>query len=278
MPLYQGSDLRRDWRFLSVMAALILAGAGWLLASYFGQPRLTEHDHEKGAHEGIIVSVGHDHHHVEAVFTSDGELKFFTLGQDQTKVVTVPLQELTAYVRVASVMESIPVSLQPSRQPGDPADQTSAFVGRLPEQLIGQQLIVTVPSLRIADQRYRFSFMTAATSHEAVMPSKIGSQEERDLYLNAGGCYTRQDVLANGSVTASEKYRAFKSAHDFNPRAGDRICPVTRTKANPACTWIVRGREYQFCCPPCIDEFVKRAKATPDEILAPEKYVYEARK
>jgi hypothetical protein len=38
------------------------------------------------------------------------------------------------------------------------------------------------------------------------------------------------------------------------------------------CSWIIGGQKYTFCCPPCIDEFVKLAKADPTKILPPEKY------
>ena len=34
----------------------------------------------------------------------------------------------------------------------------------------------------------------------------------------------------------------------------------------------VDGKPYEFCCPPCVDEFVKSAKATPDEIKPPAEY------
>ena len=273
MSLDRRNVFSRHRRLLTAVAAIVVIASLWFLIDLFGRPSLTEHDHEKGTNGGIIVSVGHDHHHVEVVFTAD-EMRFFTLGQDQKKVVTVPVQELTAYVRVAELLESIPVAMSPSPQADDPKDQTSAFTGRLPQQLVGQQLMVVVPNLRIAEQRYRFGFQTAATSHESVMPAKVASQAEQDLYLTPGGCYSSDDIRANASKTASEKFQGFKSSHDFSPRPGDRICPVTRTKANPACSWVVRGREYQFCCPPCIDEFVKRAKSNPEGILSPEEFVH----
>jgi hypothetical protein len=61
----------------------------------------------------------------------------------------------------------------------------------------------------------------------------------------------------------------------MKPKPGDKICPVTMTKANPACTWIIAGKEYEFCCPPCVDEFVSWAKdpELAKDILPPEEYV-----
>ena len=105
------------------------------------------------------------------------------------------------------------------------------------------------------------------------MPDKIVNADEQKLYLTPGGKYTVADIKANGNVTASVKFQGFMSAHDMHPKAGDKICPVTMTKANPKCTWIVDGKAYEFCCPPCVDEFVKLAKETPDEIKEPGEYV-----
>ena len=104
------------------------------------------------------------------------------------------------------------------------------------------------------------------------MPRKVTNEAERQLYLTAGGKYTDADIRANGSLTASQKYRGFRSSHDMHPAAGDAICPITETKANAKCTWIVGGKSYAFCCPPCIDEFVKLAKEHPEEIHDPRDY------
>jgi len=73
-------------------------------------------------------------------------------------------------------------------------------------------------------------------------------------------------------VTAAEKYHGFRSRHDLAPLPGDHICPVTRTKADPRCTWVVGGKDYQFCCPPCIDEFVRLARERPDAVAEPDTY------
>ena len=35
----------------------------------------------------------------------------------------------------------------------------------------------------------------------------------------------------------------------------------------------IGGRTYRFCCPPCVDEFVKTAKEQPGEVREPEDYV-----
>jgi hypothetical protein len=96
------------------------------------------------------------------------------------------------------------------------------------------------------------------------MPSPSGEEEERAVCLTPGGSYTVADIAANGKRWPSQKYRGFRAVHDYQPKPGDRLCPVTRTKANAACTWIIRGETYEFCCPPCITEFVRKAKEQDD--------------
>ncbi|MBN8644088.1 MAG: hypothetical protein J0L61_02475 [Planctomycetes bacterium] len=105
------------------------------------------------------------------------------------------------------------------------------------------------------------------------MPAGVDADEERALYLTPGGIYTEADIKANGSVTAGEKYKGKMAKHDMKPKAGDKICPITMTKANPKFTWIIGGKTYEFCCPPCIDEYVLLAKTSPKEVLDPSEYI-----
>jgi hypothetical protein len=123
----------------------------------------------------------------------------------------------------------------------------------------------------VAD-RVRRSIAAPNTGVDVEMPQGVGDDEALELHLKPGGKYTQADIEANGRTTPSKKYRGFKARHDFAPQSGDRLCPVTRTKANAGCTWIVGGRTYQFCCPPCIDEFVELAKRHPDRLLPPKAY------
>jgi hypothetical protein len=103
--------------------------------------------------------------------------------------------------------------------------------------------------------------------------SQVSAEVEGELYLTPAGKYTRADIAANGPRLPSERYRGFQARHDFNPVSGDRLCPISRTKANSECTWIINGEEYEFCCPPCIDELVRLAKERPQELDPPAAYV-----
>ncbi len=231
-----------------------------------------EHGHRPGAHGGIIVEIGRDNYHAEAVFEKGGLLRLYTLGKDEARVMEVETQTLTAYVKPAGGTDAEKLELTPEPQTGDAAGKTSQFVGRLPRELIGRAVEVTVPSIRIAGERFRFGFKSVETHVEEDMPDKIAGDAERELYLTPGGKYTEADIRANGRLTASEKYKGAMSKHNMKPQPGDRTCPITDTKANPKFRWTVGGKVYEFCCPPCIDEFVKMAKEKPEQIKEPEEY------
>lgn len=235
------------------------------------------HGHEKGSHGGIIVSLGRDSYHIEAIVTKSGELRLYTLGNDESRVIEIAAQKLSGFVKASTVGDSISLEFAPQPQPGDTEGKTSLFVAQLPESLVGQSIEVTIPNITIGDERFRLGFSTEASSHDAhsesAMPAKATDEAERELYLTPGGIYTQADIEANGKQTASQKFANFESKHDLKPKAGDKICPVTLTKANAECTWIVGGKTYEFCCPPCVDEFVSLAKTKPEEVKAPETYI-----
>jgi len=239
------------------------------------------HGHAAGAHGGTIVSLGSDSYHVEAIVNDAGEVRLYTLGNDETRVMDVEGQSLTGYVKAEGSTESAEIELKPEPQPGDKEGRTSLFVGKLPAGFGPQKLEVTVPNITIEGERFRLHFTAGDESHSAdthgaaSMPEKAGTAEERELYLTAGGIYTTEDIAANGNTVASAKFKGIRPKHDNEPQPGDKICPISLTKANPEFTWIVGGKPYQFCCPPCVDEFVAMAKESPEKIKDPPEYVKE---
>jgi hypothetical protein len=233
----------------------------------------SEHAHKPGQHGGAIVEIGRDSYHAEAVFEKGGIVRLYTLGQDEARIQEVELQTLTGYVKPEGVSEATSIVFRPVPQPGDGEGKTSQLVARLPRDLAGKSLEVTIPSIRIAGERFRLGFKSAPAPHDEGMLDKVSGEEEKQLYLTPAGKYTAADIKANGNRTASQKLKGVMSSHDRKPKPGDRICPITRTKANPKITWVVGGQTYQFCCPPCIDEFVKTAKEQPEEIKGPGSYV-----
>lgn len=232
-----------------------------------------EHGHKPGEHGGILVSLGRDSYHVEAVFEAGGKLRLYTLGKDESRVIDVESQSLKGFVKAVGGNDATSVAFVPEPQDGDPAGRTSQFVGTLPADLVSKPVTVTVPNIVISGERFRLGFESSAPAHGEAMPNKVADDEERELYLTPGGVYTQADIEANGGVTASQKFRGLMSSHDLQPKVGDRICPITSTKANAQFTWVVDGKPYEFCCPPCVDEFVKTAKAAPDSIKEPGEYV-----
>lgn len=233
-----------------------------------------EHPHKPGANGGIIVPIGRDSYHAEAVFGQQGELQLYTLGKDEGRVQEIERQSLTAYVKPEGSAETVSFALDPDPQEGDATDKTSRFRGTLPQPLWGQRVEVTIPNIRIQGERFRLGFPSISATHVGdAMPPTLGDDESRKLFLTPGGKYTAADIVANGNQTGNQKFRGFVPTHDLKPKVGDKICPVTLTKANPKCTWIVDGKTYEFCCPPCVEEFVKLAKEQPGEIKAPEGYV-----
>jgi hypothetical protein len=230
-----------------------------------------DHAHRSGDHGGTIVAIGRGHYHVEAVFPDGGGIELFILGQDETRVQEVPTQSLAAYVKAADRAQADAIALDPHPQPGDSAGHTSRFAGSLPAHCAGREVLVTVPRLEIGGERFRFTVTRPAPA--VSMPAKVLDTEERRLYLTPGGKYTAADIAANGNRTASEAFKGFSAAHEHQTKPGDRLCPVTLTKANPACSWIVGGQRYEFCCPPCVDEFVALAKEKPDQVKPPGEYV-----
>lgn len=235
-----------------------------------------EHPHLPGAHGGLIVPIGADSYHAEAIVEKNGTFRLLLLGKDESRIQEVELQALQAYVKITGDADTSPIDLVAAPQVGDAEGQTSQFIGQLPAATVGRELEITIPNLRIQGDRFRVGFTTAAVSahgSDTQMPDGASADEASELYLTPGGKYTAADIKANGGVTAAQKFKGVMSAHDMKPKAGDRICPITLTKANPKFTWIVDGQGYEFCCPPCVDEFLRLAKEEPEQLKAPDEYI-----
>ena len=234
-----------------------------------------EHGHIPGTHGGIMISLGRDNYHVEAVIDNSGTIRLYTLGKDESRVIDIEMQTLNGFIKQDGSVDSTAITFEPSPQEGDAPDRTSLFIGTLPTEYLGKKLDVTVPNIRIDGERFRLGFVTGQDDHSdsPEMPDKIADQAERDLYLTPGGRYTLEDIQANGNVTASEKFKGIKSEHDMKPKVGDMLCPISGTKANAKFTWIIDGKAFQFCCPPCIDEYVNTAKMSTEPLPAPETFI-----
>ena len=233
------------------------------------------HGHKPGAHGGTLVSLGRDSYHAEAVFEKGGTVRLYLLGQDEARIQEVDSQELTAYLTPEGATEADKMTFRPEPQPGDAKGKTSQFVATLPKDLVGKRVQVTVNNINVNGERFRIAFSNAAAGDHAgaEMPVKKGTAEEQALFLTPGGLYTAADIAANGNTVPTEKYKGIRAQHDDNPKAGEKICPISKTKANPKFTWVIGGKTYEFCCIPCIEEFVALAKEKPGGIKNPKDYV-----
>lgn len=245
------------------------------------------HDNKKTGHfleqhpGGVHVSFAQGRYYAEAILHKGGSIHLFLFGKDLSKVVETDAQHVTAYVRRVGDKEFTTFELKPDPLSSDTKGYTSRFAGDIPSELVNQELEVTIPALKLGNERYHLAFQTTSKAHDGeahgkdtAMPAgQTELEEERKLYLTAAGLYTSDDIKANGNTIGSEKFKYFKANHDIKPKAGDKICPVTLTKANPECSWIIAGKKYEFCCPPCVDEFVKLAKEEPNAVKPPEEYV-----
>ena len=237
------------------------------------KPSEEEHPHIPGAHGGIVIPIGSDSYHAEAVIEKDGQFRLLMLGADETRIQEVDVQSVKAYIKATGETDATPIEMKAVPQDGDASGKTSQFVGKLPESAIGKAIDVTIPNLRIGTERFRVGFTTAVQLHDSSMPAAITGSEEQKLYFTPEGKYTQADIDANGKLSAGAKFRGFMSKHDMSPKPGDIICPVTFTKANPKIEWQVDGKKYLFCCPPCVDEFVRMAKEEADSLKPPGDYI-----
>lgn len=233
-----------------------------------------DHAHKPGAHGGTIVALGRDSYHVEVVFEKGGVVRLFMLGKDEAKLQDVEVQDLVGHVVPAGGSEAVQMKFSAEPQKGDAVGKTTLFVGKLPAELQGKKVQVTINNLQIGGERFRLGFSNETAGHkDAAMPKKLGSAKEQPVFFTPGGVYTAADIKANGDTVPSVKYRDIDVEHDDDPKPGDKICPISKTKANPQLTWVVGGKTYEFCCTPCVQEFVAKAKEKPEEILDPSAYV-----
>lgn len=239
-----------------------------------GGPKDEEHGHKPGQHGGIIVSLGKDSYHAEAVFEKGRKVRLYMLGKEETRVQEVDAQDLTAFVTPEGSTEAVPVAFKPEPQAGDAKGKTSLFVATLPEELAGKKVQITINNINVGGERFRIGFGNEVLAHaDTAMPAKKASEEERKLFLTPGGKYTAADIKANGGTIPAVKYAGVRPVHDSHPKPGQKICPISETVSNPKFTWAVGGKTYEFCCIPCIEEFVDKAKTKPDEVLDPSAYV-----
>ncbi len=124
------------------------------------------HGHKPGAHGGTIVSLGKDSYHAEAVFEKDGMVRLYILAKDEVKPQEIEAQELTAYVTPDAVKDPVQVKFAAERQKTDVAGKTSLFAAKLPPELHGKKMKVTINNIQVGSDRFRIEFSNEKNEKE----------------------------------------------------------------------------------------------------------------
>jgi YHS domain-containing protein len=233
-------------------------------------------DHGPGPHDGLIVEFGKYH----AEFVVDHPKKtatVYVLDEDAKTPVPIAAEKLLLSVKAPKFQ----VELKADPDAGDPKGKASRFVAAHDNFAKEQALAGTIsgeidgkPYLGDFQEKPHDGHATAAPKDAHGRPVQSADEmREAAIYQKPGGLYTDADIKANGNTTVSAKFKDLKVSHDLKPKPGDRLCPVTLTKANPDLKWVIGGKTYTFCCPPCVEEYVELAKAKPGEIKPPEAFV-----
>jgi hypothetical protein len=237
-------------------------------------PLPAAHDHGKeGPHGGPLVEWGDHEYHAEFTVDHDaGRATVYVYDGEAKSPRPIAAEQLTLTLKLTP---PVTLALRPEPQPGDPAGSASAFSGAH-EAFKQRQAFAGAVGAQVGGRKYSGDFREAP--HEGHGPGTVAkgpTPRERDLFLKPDGIYTQADIEKNGNTVPSLKFSGMSFAHDDNLKPGDRLCPVTVNKADEQCTWWVNGKQYQFCCPPCLEKFVKQAKVSPEKIKDPGEYVHK---
>ena len=238
---------------------------------------------DKPQHGGQIVASGDNH--LEAVVGPSGSVTLYVMGITETLPFSLAQKTLWGKASAPGADPS-PVMLHAAPLAGEPKGQSSVFTGEVLPGLARKPLHLTI-SVPLSGQENQVAFdfgpnggasLAAAPAHDTSAARVVAAPitpAERSLFLKPGGAYTAADIAANGNVTPDQKFQGLMANHHLHPKKGTYTCPITMTQANPKFPWIVGGKKYLFCCPPCVTEFVKQAKADPKSIKAPAAYIQQ---
>lgn len=267
--------MSRIWPAFTAVA-LVLAGCSKAPDAIPTTPAPASSSHDdhalSAAHGGVMVEIGEELYHAEAVFEADGTVRLYLLGKDAKKVIEIDAKVVEAFAKPDGSTSAYRFEFTPAPQSGDSDGKTSLLVGKLPAEAAGKPVGVSIPNLRVGADRFRVGFHSPEPSSHDAMPAKRTDTAAQKLFSTPGGLYTDADIRMNGPKLPEEKYKGIKSKHDADAKPGDPICPISETLANPQFTWVVGGKTYEFCCTPCIEEFVSTAKEKPEGIKPPEAY------
>jgi len=248
-----------------------------------------KHDHgAEGPHGGALAEWGEEEYHPEfTVDHSDQTATVYILDGSAKKAKPIAVKEISLTLKLKP---AVSLTLKAKPQEGDAPGSSSRFVGEhaalgkvmdfagtLAAEINGKPYSGDFKEEAHGDHDAKGGHSKANAKHgsgldDIAKEAVGGTPFEKELYLKPGGIYTAADIKANGDTVPSVKFAGKHWEHADDIKPGDPICPVTDNKGESACSWIVNGKTYLFCCPPCIDKFVKWAKNSPEKIKDPSAY------
>lgn len=220
-----------------------------------------DHDHsEKGPHGGPLAEWEEKFHGEFIVDPAKKQVTVYILDDKAKAAPKIAPDKITnVTVTVAKSTPLVKVELKHDAKLSD--DKGIAFVGT--HDHFEKSFDMTVNISADIDGKHYSNDVT-------YKPSKTTR-----LFLTPGGIYTAADIKANGNTTPEEKFKGKKWAHEDGLKPGDKICPITKNKAEADCAWIVQEQRYEFCCPPCLDKFMGWAHHEPAKVKGAHEYVFK---
>ena len=215
------------------------------------------HGHKPAAHGGTVVSVGTDSYHAQVVFEKDGQLKLYTLGKDESKSISVETQTLKAHVKHDEKSHEMELKAEPQKD--DAKGKTSLFVGKLPAELIGKKVTVTIPGLMVEGERFRVEFSSEGGKHEDHKEHKDGKEHKDHKKEQTKGNAVEDEIKEARSKLAPDDLKLV-NAQEWcvvmtDNRLGEMGVPLKV---------MVKDQPVFLCCKGC----QRKALADPDKTLA----------
>jgi hypothetical protein len=234
------------------------------------------HEHQGGgSHQGVLVEWGKDEYHAEFVVDhSEQEATVYVLDGEAKKAPSIKPDKISDMVlNISNLVPPLSVELKYDAKRSN--NNGIVFTATHKQLGIIKEYKGSISAM-INGKPYAGDFEDKAHGGKEAhtgMPAGVVGDREKKLYLEPGGLYTEEDIKANGTTVPSERFKDAVWAHDEDLKTGDKVCPVTANKAEAECSWIVGGKKYEFCCPPCLDKFMMWAKTKPEKVKDPGDYV-----
>jgi hypothetical protein len=223
-------------------------------------------DHlDYGPHGGPCAEWGKEDYHAEFIVDADKKQVIVYVLDGDAKAAPKNLEASKITEMKVTIKEAEQITLVLKHDPKLSGDKGIAFTAEHPK------------FAKPAGMKVNIAGHVEGVPYSGDVDYKAPKKDTSALYLNPGGIYTAADIKANGNRTAAEKFKGqdWSGAHDDNVKPGDKVCPVTKSKALSECAWTVKGQNYEFCCPPCVDKFINWAHFYSDRIKNANEYVYK---